>query len=212
MIFGIDVSTSIVGVSSFSNDGVFVRADFCDLRKVEPDLFKKGKTVEPFFLNLFSELSLSGSLDPNDVIYVEDRLANFTVGKTMMQTLMKLAAFNTLVSWIAFGALNGAGPQRLNPPIMIHIHPSTVKSLMTKEGLVIPRGSDKKKLTLEYVCRREPKFPIILNRNGKPQPYCYDMADGYITGRAGYLKHHGQVDQRTSVEERDRRDLFKKGR
>jgi hypothetical protein len=69
-----------------------------------------------------------------------------------------------------------------------HIHPSTVKAIMKQEGLLIPKGGDKKKITLDYVKKREPKFPMEYNRNDKPQPWCYDMADSYIVVRAGIRK------------------------
>jgi hypothetical protein len=58
---------------------------------------------------------------------------------------------------------------------------------MKTQGLIIPKGGDKKELTLNWVRAHEKDFPIELNRNDNPQPYCYDMADAYITARAGYL-------------------------
>lgn len=93
--------------------------------------------------------------------------------------MMKLAAFNGACTYAAWESL-GCDP--------VHLHPSTVKATMKRDGLVIPRGGDKKRLTLEFVRSVVPGFSYIETRNGNPQPYCYDTADAYCIARAGYLK------------------------
>jgi len=71
---------------------------------------------------------------------------------------------------------------------VVHLHLMTIKSVMKKMGLVIPKGANKKALTLEWVSLREPSFPVTLNKNGNPQPYCFDMADSYVVARTGHFK------------------------
>ena len=185
MIYGCDVSTSIIGWATFQNDGTFVRADHCDLRDVDGLLAK----ADEFRRWLAGERCRAGFYrDSENWVFVEDRLGNFAAGRTMLQVLMKLAAFNAVVSDILWTM--EPGPHRA----IVHLHPSTWKSAMRREGLLIPKGSDKKKqITLEFVRKKESSFNEIivmtgLNRNDNPQPWCFDMADAWCIGRTGYLK------------------------
>lgn len=189
MIYGIDISTSIIGLAKFHNDGTFVRADYCDLRDVEGALAKADAFRE--FLAGLTPLRGFYS-DEENWVFVEERLGNFAAGRTMLQTLMKLAAFNAVCSYILWRHENSSGKHRG----IIHLHPSSWKSIMKKEGLFIPKGStpdQKKKITLDFVRRKEPDFESIvvlngMNRNGNPQPWCFDMADSYCLGKAGYRR------------------------
>lgn len=164
-----DVSTAIIGHCIFDEHGHFVQADFCDLRKIE-DMNEKAKAAASF---------VCAKVDPlaENVHFVEDRLGSFSSGRTMLQVLMKLAAFNAVFTYILF---------RDRPGTIRHIHPSTWKASMKRKGLVIPKGSDQKKeLTLIFVKSLQADFPSFLNKNGNPQPYMFDMADAYCLGKAG---------------------------
>jgi len=176
MIVGLDVSTSITGVCYLNDDGSFYAANYIDLRKVDKSLMTKAKAVEGYLHDVDRCLD-----DSFTHIFVEDKLSGFSGGRTSQQTIMKLAAFNGIVSWMWY---HFSG---LNEPIMLH--PSTVKATMKRDGLIIPKGSNKKKLTLDFVREIVPEFKYVETRNGNPQPYCYDMADAYCVARAGYLKH-----------------------
>jgi hypothetical protein len=186
MIYGVDISTSIVGLATFNNDGIFVRSDHCDLRKIDGPLMKAHE-----FRQFLDGLQTGRGFycpDEENFVFVEERLGNFAAGRTMLQTLMKLAAFNSVCSYILWSFQ--PGPQRE----IIYLHPSTWKSAMKKEGLLIPKGSDKKKeITLDFVMKKEPDFAEIvrmigLNRNENPQPWCYDEADAWCLGKAGFKK------------------------
>lgn len=182
MIFGWDISTSIIGVTVFDQAGLYVASEYLDLRELEANLLQKAEESEIWIKEILSRYVGDGHFNH----FVEDRLGNFAFGKSMLQTLMKLAAFNSVVSYIIYKAsFHTTGMQSVS---IDHIHPTTVKSLMKKEGLEIPKGGDKKALTLQYVQNRQPTFPISYNRNGKPQPWCYDMSDSYIVARAGLRK------------------------
>ena len=56
---------------------------------------------------------------------------------------------------------------------------------MKKYGLFIPKGGDKKKMTLDFVIKNESKFVMSYNKKGNPQPWCYDMADSFCVVKAG---------------------------
>lgn len=185
MIFGWDISTSIIGVTVLADDGSFVESSHLDLRKSEKDMLGKAEETELWVNGVVGKFASPSS---SFVHFVEDRLGSFSAGRTMLQVLMKLAAFNMVVSYIirtASGKLALVTGGRVS---MEHIHPSTVKSIMKKEGLLIPKGGDKKEITLDFVAKKEAAFVVDRNRNDNPQPWCYDRADSYIVARAGFLR------------------------
>jgi len=176
MILGLDVSTSITGIC-LMDDGCIVKEFIAvDLRKEDSFCGKCNKVG-----SALDDLKVTHQINEGYTsVFIEDKLSGFSGGRTSQQTMMKLAAFNGAVTYIAEYHI-GVEP--------IHIHPSTVKAIMKKDGLIIPKGADKKKLTLEFVKNNIENFPYSETRNGNPQAFCYDMADAYIIARAGYIKH-----------------------
>lgn len=174
LVFGWDVSTAIVGLAVFA-DGRYRESDHLDLRKVE-GLNAKGDALRAF-VDCTRRLCDPGSI----VIHVvEDRLSLMRGGSNA-GTMMTLAAFHGLARWFLHDTWRESAETSI-------VHPSTVKARMRTLGLEVPPGSDEKKaLTLDFVRRREPTFAVDLNRNGKPQPWCYDRADAYITALAGQI-------------------------
>jgi hypothetical protein len=175
MIYGWDISTAIIGLSCFQNDGTYEHSFHLDLRKIDGQLSKADA-----FKKFMGEFLLQQGMQNHH--FIEERLGGFSAGRTSAQVMMKLAQFNAICSYILW--THDPGPHRA----VIYLHPSTWKAVMKREGLLIPKGADKKLLTLEYVKRKVPGFQITLNRNDKPQPWHYDEADAYCIGRAGYLK------------------------
>lgn len=174
MIVGLDVSTSVIGISWFSDGGEFRESSHIELTKIE-DFYDKCNSFKERFTELCGERNVTR-------IYVEDKLGGFTMGRTTSQTIMKLAAFNSTVSFIAL-EITGIRP--------VHIHPSTIKSIMKNEGLIIPAGvvgEFKKKFVLDWVSKREEHFKVDLTKNGTPKKYMFDRADSYCIAYSGYKK------------------------
>ena len=174
MIAGWDISTSIVGLSLFQNDGTYESSSYLDLRRVDGLLVKADR---------FKEFLIQFPLqrDTDNWHFVEERLGGFSGGRTSAQVIMKLGQFNGICSYILWN--HDPGPHRE----IVYLHPSTWKATMRKDGLLIPKGSDKKQLTLDFVKSRIP-LVVDLNRNDKPQPWMFDVADSYCIGRSGFLK------------------------
>jgi hypothetical protein len=197
VIIGWDVSTSVVGVTVLRDDGIFVCSDHIDLTKMEPNLLLKAEAVQEWAGSFLEKYVSEHGV--NHFHIVEDKLGNFSAGGTMMQTLMKLAAFNTTVSYIVWKESERIAETKSGSVSILHLHPSTVKSIMrSHDGLIIPKGSDKKKLTLEFVIKNVPGFPVEKNKNDNYKPFCFDRADSYITARAGFIRfflEQGKEDQ-----------------
>lgn len=191
MIFGWDISTSVIGFVAFDNQQKFVEAQYCDLSKVDGNLLDKADIAYTWILKLRDQY-LNGKfhgeiLNRAHKHFIEDRLAGFSGGGSNAGTVMRLAAFNHSVSWMVWHEFANPGGG-----LVEYIHPSTAKAQMKQFGLVIPKGSkEKKKLTLDWVVAREPSFPLELNRNENPKPHCFDQADAYITAIAGARKFGG---------------------
>ena len=181
MIIGWDISTSIVGMCVFTDDGKFLRQEHLDLRKYE-NLVEKADAFKQWIWDL--EFVNSGATNFH---FVEERLGGFSGGRTSAQVLMKLAQFNAVCSYILWTHMVPKSPGGHRQ--IAHLHPSTWKAIMKKEGLLIPKGSkEKKAITLDFVRRKEPEFKVELNRNDKPQPWCFDEADAWCLGRSGWRK------------------------
>lgn len=173
LYFGWDISTAVIGLVVLDESRKMLHVDHLDISK-HPDrsLNALSDVAHPFIrdrIQLFEG-------DQRHII--EDRLAGFSGGGSNAGTIMKLAAFNAIVSWMVHSF----------KPFITHIHPSTVKSLMRKEGLIIPKGADKKALTLEFVRNvLGDSFHVVLNKNGNPKPFNYDRADAYCVALSGIL-------------------------
>lgn len=186
MIYGWDVSTSIVGCAIFTDECKFISAHHLDLRDHDGLLAKADA-----FKTWLTDIGINKG--ETNYHFIEERLGGFSGGRTSAQVLMKLASFNAICSYIIWthDAPFHAGRHRQ----VTYLHPSTWKAIMKKEafsgveGLVIPKGTKsdvKKLLTLEFVKRREPSFVVEYNRNDKPQPWCFDKADAWCLGRSGW--------------------------
>lgn len=189
MLYGWDVSTSIVGLCAFDDTGVLQTHHHLDLRSTDGLLAKADE-----FKGWLEGMAWMNDSDKN-VHFIEERLGGFSGGRTSAQVLMKLAQFNALCSYIIWN--HHVKPGLAKHRQITYLHPSTWKSLMKKEGLVpngtlfIPKGTPsdvKKQITLNFVLRNEKSIILDVNRNGKPQPWMYDIADAYCIGKAGWSK------------------------
>ena len=97
MILGLDVSTSIVGVTIVDNDNKIVLNSSWDLRNKNhyPSLFTKAAEAEKQLKNIAAVHTI-------ERIYVEKSLQTFRSGFSSAQTLSTLASFNGIVSWICY--------------------------------------------------------------------------------------------------------------
>ena len=175
MKFGWDISTSIIGLAIFNDNGKLVKIDKCDLRKEETNLIDKGDVAFDFIKAIHFDCHEKSEH------FIEDRLAGFTRGKTNQNTMMKLCAFNAMVSWMIWHEFQSEGTY------ICHIHPSTVKAQMKKLGLIINEKQDKKDATLELFKKLEPNIVVEYTKGGNPKPGWYDVADSWSLVKAGLL-------------------------
>ena len=170
MILGLDISTTIVGVALIDDHGNLDLSEHSEISKQE-NLFEKAEVVG----SLMWELRTNHKID---YVFVETALKKFFPGKSRADTIVKLAKFNGIVSWICFDTF-GEAPAFVN-----------VNTARTLYGLSFPRGTkgpQRKKMVIEAVKDKEKTaFQYEMARGGKNyKKGTDDRADAVVIARAG---------------------------
>jgi hypothetical protein len=179
MILGLDISTSSTGWCVLTTEGKLVDIGYIPLNKLDC-LFSKADVISKFV----SETNL---LQDITHIFIEENLQAFRPGLSSAKTLITLARFNGIVSYVCkkeFGLL----------PVYLNVN-SARKSL----GIKMIRGKKAEKSTKEQVLdwvdseldnyqwpnktlKSGPRKGTVVLESG-----CYDMADSYVIARAGKM-------------------------
>ena len=169
MILGLDISTSITGATLVDDVGQVLYCEAWDMRnkKYFPDLYNKANFVKDRLLDLRGMYLI-------EHIFIEQSLQAFRPGFSSAKTLLTLASFNGIVSYICQDEL-GIKPE--------FIGASTARK---SNGIKIPRGEKAKKVVLDFVLDNEPDFVVEYTKQENPKPGSYDRADSLIIARAGY--------------------------
>tara|TARA_R110000824_G_scaffold14605_4_gene62109 strand:+ start:12330 stop:12866 length:537 start_codon:yes stop_codon:yes gene_type:complete len=169
MILGLDVSTSITGITILEKDGKLVYNDCWDTRKYK-SFFQKVSYVE----ERISELSkLYGRFDR---IFIEESLQSFRSGFSSAKTLSTLARFNGVVSWLVFRILQ--------------VEPGYIAATSARKlcGITVPRGTKAKQVVIQYILDNVPQIEIEYTKQNNVKPHCYDKADSWVIAQAGLIK------------------------
>ena len=169
MICGLDISTSITGVTILDKNGKIVHNEAWDTRKYK-DFFSKAKFVRSKITFLVTQFDIEET-------YIEQSLQSFRSGFSSAKTLSTLSRFNGVVSWLIYEH-TGVVPQYLSAA-------SARKSC----GIKIPRGENAKKKVVEFLLDKEPQFVVQYTKYGNLKPECFDKADSWVVANAGYLCH-----------------------
>ena len=170
MILGLDISTSITGVTVLDNDGKVVFNEAWDFRnkKYFPTLFEKGFEIKELLYQLKKDYDITS-------VYIEQSLQSFRSGFSSAKTLSTLSRFNGIVSWLCYEAYE------LKPE---YIAATTARK---KCGIKIPKGVKAKQVVIKYVVDNVPDVLIEYTKHGNPKPQCFDMANSWVIARAGWL-------------------------
>lgn len=166
MICGLDISTSITGVTILDNNGEIVYNGAWDTRKYK-DFFDKAQFISKEIISLCKIYKIKK-------VYVEQSLQSFRSGFSSAKTLSALARFNGIVSWLIYQQ-TGTKPEYLSAT-------SARKSC----GIKVPRGTKAKEVVISFLLDNEPSFMVEYTKFGNIKPECYDKADSIIIARAGY--------------------------
>ena len=171
MILGLDISTSITGVTVLNKDGEVLYCEAWDMRNKNhfPDLFNKASLIKGRLLDLSIQFHIKH-------IFIEQSLQAFRPGFSSAKTLLTLAKFNGIISYICQNDM-GIKPE--------YIGASTARKM---SGIKIPRGEKAKQVVFQHVLDNESSFMVEYTKHGNPKPGSYDRADSYIIAKAGWIK------------------------
>ena len=174
MILGLDVSTTSTGWAVLNDTGDFIEMGNFKLTK-QDNLFDKATAIRVGLLQLKDRYKITK-------ISIEEPLQGFRRGMSSAHTLLTLARFNGIVSWIAFDVFG--------------VKPIFYDSTSARRGLgiKIDKARDTKDQIMEWV---EVVTGISLPRRtattGKKKGMILfasgvnDAADAYVMARAAYL-------------------------
>jgi hypothetical protein len=169
VILGLDISTSITGATVLDDNGKVLYCEAWDMRNKNhfPSSFVKAEFVKNSLLDLSIQFHIK-------YIFIEQSLQAFRPGFSSAKTLLTLAKFNGIVSYICQSDI-GIEPE--------YIGASTARK---SNGIKIPRGEKAKKVVFQYILDNEPNFVVEYTKQGNPKPGSYDRADSLIIARSGY--------------------------
>jgi Holliday junction resolvasome RuvABC endonuclease subunit len=179
MILGLDISTSCTGWCIIDASGKLIGMGSISLSK-DKSIFKKAQKVKRELSRLNIEYDI-------EKVCVEENLQAFRPGLSSAKTLLTLARFNGIVSYLAQEEFYFA-------PVFINVN-SARKAL----GIKIKRKKDGGKPTKEQIVEwasgelNNFTWPTKILKSGPRKnqvildPSSYDMADAYVISRAGLM-------------------------
>ena len=170
MILGLDISTSITGITVLNEDGTILHNEAINLtsKKLE-SILQKAEVVK----KRLTELKYLYNINK---IYIEQSLNAFRPGLSSAQVILTLGKFNGIISWICYEVF-GKEPQ--------YIGSTTARKEL---GIKVERGASAKDVVLKHVLDTVPSFKVEYTPAGNPKAGAYDRADSYVIAKAGYLQ------------------------
>lgn len=161
-VFGLDISSSVIGYAILSYDDDVI--ELSEYGHIKPPGSNKG-TLTFRASSAYDEVKALLEDRSPDVVSVEAYANKFPRGKSTARTIIVLSVFNELM---AMACLKGLGyePSRFAVP--------TIRSEMSKDaGYKI----SSKEECFEFIRKYFSNFELRNNRNGKIAKSCYDEAD-----------------------------------
>lgn len=168
MILGLDISTSITGITLLDDNGEVKVMNAIDTRKYK-NFFQKAEAVKKVLTGLSNSYKV-------EEIFIEQSLQSFRSGFSSAKTLSTLSRFNGIVSWMCYSLWN------LEPQ---YLAATSARKLC---GIKIPKGEKAKPVVLQYVLDNEPTFVVEYTKHGNPKPDSFDRADSWVIAKAGFFQ------------------------
>ncbi len=178
MILGLDISTSITGVSIVDRNNELIYCEAWRTDKPRLSFYEKLDAIKDNICHLKSQY-------PIEKIYVEEPLGMFAAGRSSAQVISKIQRFNGAVCWM-LRELFDMDPEYIN-----------VYTARKTCGIKVKRGEKAKKVVLQHVLETEKDFKAEYTKKGNPVKGVYDKADSLVIAKAGYYlnksegKQHG---------------------
>lgn len=171
MILGLDISTSVVGVSLFNDSYVLQELSYIKFKN-GTNLFFKLKEFIDFFELKYNKLNITH-------IHIEEPLKAFKGKFSNADTIQKLTQINAMISGYLYIKYN------IQP---LYFNVNTARSIVFPD-LHIPKSHpNKKHLIWEAVMKAEPKITwLYSSKTHALRDVNFDMCDAWVAGMAGIL-------------------------
>jgi len=180
MILGLDISTTVVGISIFDEDYKLHEVSYLKFGK-ERTLFQKlGDFIENF--EKYSQLEFTS-------IAIEEPLKKFAGKFSNADTIQRLTQMNSMISGFLYLKFN-------MEPKYYNVQSARKKAF---PNLEIPKSHPNKKyLIWEAVMKAEPTLNWIYSRTGKLVDENFDMCDAYVVGMAHIVSN---IEEKSRIKE-----------
>lgn len=167
MVLGLDISTSITGVTLVDCEKI-IETSFLDTRNKNkfPSLYDKAAMIRDSLIKFKQKHDISD-------IYIEQSLHTFRSGFSSAQTLSTLSRFNGIISWMCYEVFD------IKPKMI------AATSARKQAGVSIKRGENAKEKVLQFIVDKYPNIKIQYTKHGNPKPGTLDMCDSIIIALAG---------------------------
>jgi len=186
MTLGLDISTSAIGICLIDDADKVKHVSFIDLKKKKSPFEKAA-----YFRQEISMIKDSFSIGK---VVIEENLQAFRPGLSSAKTIVSLARFNGICSYIT-SEVFGFDPEFVN-----------VNSARKLVGFKKDRKDKKntKEQVLDFVRALEPsiEWPTKVMKSGPRRGNvvlineCYDMADAYIVAASAHLREKTCLEQK----------------
>lgn len=178
-ILGLDISTSVVGISILDENKKIIVQEAVILNSAKHKKLNKYEKATILQIR-FQELKKKYDID---YVFIEDRLSNVNSRVKNLKVIAMLIEFNGIVSWIVREIFN-------KDPI--HLHPSSARKLagFKKDA----KSEDDIKIQIvNFLLDKAPQFVVDYTKFDNIQKHYYDIADAIVVAMGGiqYLKKLG---------------------
>ena len=174
MILGLDISTSITGVSIIDRNSELIYCEAWRTDKKNLSFYQKLDIIKENVLFIRAQY-------PIEMVYVEEPLGMFASGRSSAQIISKIQRFNGATCWILSQAFN-LEPQYIN-----------TFTARKKCGISVKRGQNSKEIVLKNILEEYKNFKAEYTKKGNPIKGTYDRADSVVVAKAGhYLFEEGK--------------------
>ena len=181
MILGLDVSTSCTGWSLLTLDGSLVSNGYIPLTK-HKDMLEKAETVRKELKQIADQYNVTR-------VCIEENLQAFRPGFSSAKTLMTLARFNGIVSYICCRDIE-VNPEFIN----VNVARKSLNIAMVREKICgIPTKKQIFNWVSDQIKSSNYKWPKRTMKSGPRKGQvvlengCYDIADAYVIARSGLI-------------------------
>lgn len=169
MILGLDISTSITGVTILDYDANVLVNEAWNFKKCKT-FFEKVKMADDKLAEIYSRSNIE-----IERVCIEQSLQAFRPGYSSAKTLLTLAKFNGILSWLVYETFG--------------IEATYIAATSARKtcGINVPKGQKAKQVVMQHMLDNEPWFVIEYTHHGNPKPEYFDRADSYVVAKAGLL-------------------------